>query len=333
MRSKNSDLKKMLISSQSNNFINWDAHSCPPLHLNADLSFLSRYKKTGVDFVSLNIGFDLNSQTELLSFLNYSSQWIKDHYEDYAVVNNTNQIIENKANNKLSIAFDIEGCNFLNNNLDLIPILYGFGVKQISFSYNKNNSAGGGCLDEDSGLTKFGKQLIKKFNETGIVIDCSHVGPKTSLEIIELSEYPIVFSHSNPIEICPHPRNITNTQIIECAKKGGIIGINGIGIFLGNNDTSTNKIVDHIEFIIEKAGISHVGIGLDCIFDSTEMKTYVKDNPTIFPNSLGFDNVKVAEPEQFSEIRHLLTCRGYKQNEINSVMGGNFLRIANLVWK
>jgi membrane dipeptidase len=312
--------------------LRWDAHSCPDLKIGADLSFLIRYKNAGINFVSLNVGFDLNNQNETLHLIEYFHQWINKHSDKYAIINNVKQLLECQNKNKLGIAFDIEGCNILNTDIDMINTLYHLGVRQMLFTYNNNNYYGGGCFDNDAGLTKLGRALVKKFNEVGMVIDCSHVSERTSLEIIELSNQPVVFSHSNPAKLVSHPRNITDKQIFACANTGGVIGINGIGIFLGNNDTSSEKIIDHVEYIIDKVGTQHVGIGLDCIF-SENIKECVKQNPDYFPIKLGFENVAVAKPEQFLEIGEILSLRGYSQPDINNILGENFLRIANLVWK
>ena len=99
------------------------------------------------------------------------------------------------------------------------------------FAYNLNNEAAGGCHDKDIGLSTFGKAIVKEMNRLGIIIDCSHAGLKTTMDIMEHSTKPIVFSHSNPRAICEHERNITDDQIKACAKIGGVIGINGMGIF------------------------------------------------------------------------------------------------------
>lgn len=311
----------------------WDAHSCPSFTVGVDLSFLSRYKNSGVNFVSLNVGFDLTNQVETLELIDYFHQWILERNDEYMIVGNVQQIFECQLKNILSVAFDIEGCNLLNGKLDMVSRFYTLGVRQMLFAYNKNNSVGGGCFDVDVGLTQFGKNLIKEFNEVGMVIDCSHVGYQTSMEIIELSKHPIIFSHSNPVRLVNHPRNITDEQIIACAKIGGVIGINGIGIFLGNNDTRTEKIVEHIDYVAQLVGADHVGIGLDCIFSIDEIKSYTKKNPDAFPSKYGFDDVAVAEPEQFLEIKKLLAIRGYSKSEINNILGENFLRIAQTVWK
>ncbi|MHB1949414.1 MAG: dipeptidase [Gammaproteobacteria bacterium] len=310
--------------------IRWDAHGCPPFEIGSDLSFLKRYKSSGVDFISLNVGFDLTSQEETLAIINYFHQWVQGHNDEYAIVESVNQIYETRMKNRLSIAFDIEGCNVLNNNLEMVDTFYKLGVKQMLFAYNNNNSAGGGCFDNDLGLSKFGKQLVKKCNEIGMVVDCSHLGYRTSMEIMELSSYPIVFSHSNPRGLLHHPRNILDEQIIACAEKKGVIGINGVGIFLGDNDVRSETIVEHIDYIAQKVGAEYVGIGLDCLFAPEEIKVYVKNNPSYFPVE---QDIAIAQPEQFSEIGCLLKTRGYSEDDINNILGENFLRVAKAVWK
>src|SRR3990167_4908481 len=316
------------------NPIRWDAHGCPPFKIGADLSFLKRYKNSGVNFISLNVGFDLTTKTETLQLINYFRQWIHKHNEDYVIIENVQALLKCQTKNKLGIAFDLEGCNLLDGQLDRVSEFYSLGVRQMVFAYNTNNLSGGGCFDIDTGLTSFGKQLVKECNRVGMVIDCSHVGYQTSLDIINLSEHPVVFSHSNPATLVQHPRNITDAQIIACAAKGGVIGINGIGLFLGNNELLAEKIVEHIDYVASLVGAQHVGIGLDCVFDENEVQDFVKNNPSTFQPKYGFTNdVVVAEPEQFSTIAELLALRDYCESDINHILGENFLRVAKAVWR
>lgn len=313
--------------------IRWDAHGCPPFMLGTDLSFLKRYKHSGVDFISLNVGFDLTSQAEVLETIDYFHRWISMNSDEFEVVGNVGHINECKRSNKLAIAFDVEGCNVLNGDIEMVSRLYRLGVRQLAFVYNRSNSYGGGCLDDDRGLTKSGKELVELCNDIGMMIDCSHVGDKTSKEIIELSKHPVVFSHSNPAGLFPHRRNISDDQMTACAEKGGVIGINGIGIFLGDNDVRSERIVDHIDYAVNVAGIDHVGIGLDCVFAEDEIKTYAAQFVETFPVEHDFVNVRVSVPEQFPEIEKLLISRGYCQDDVNKVLGENFLRASQSVWK
>lgn len=326
---KNPPLKFNDINSRP---IRWDAHVCPPFKIGADLSFLYRYKKSGVDYVSINVGFDLMKQNEVVELIQYFHQWVADHDDEFVIIKNIQQLTDFRPSNKLYLGFDIEGCNLLDGKLEMVSYFYSLGVRQLVFAYNNNNVSGGGCFDSDTGLTKFGKLLLKTCNEVGMVIDCSHVGYQTSMDVIDLSEHPVVFSHSNPVALVRHPRNITDEQIVACAKRGGVIGINGIGIFLGNNDTRSERIVEHIDYVVQLVGSQHVGIGLDCVFNPDEIKSFVDANPNTFPSNYGFEEVRVAQPEQFPIIGQQLMQRGYSEKDINNILGQNFLRIAKMVW-
>src|SRR3546814_17099767 len=101
-------------------------------------------------------------------------------------------------------------------------------------------------------------------------------------------EQPVIFSHSNPRVIHDHPRNITDEQIRACAATGGVINISGIGIFLGNNDNSTETYLRHVRYIADLVGTQHVGLGLDYVFDNKELDEYVTSSPHIFPPALGY---------------------------------------------
>ena len=131
------------------------------------------------------------------------------------------------------------------------------------FAYNLNNEAGGGCHDTDVGLTSFGRAVIRAMNNIGILIDCSHTGYRTTMEAMEASSHPVVFSHSNARTLCDHERNIKDDQALACAAGGGVVGVNGIGIFLGEDDIRTPALIQHIQYYVDLLGIEHVGIGLD----------------------------------------------------------------------
>lgn len=100
--------------------IRWDAHGCPPFSIGADLSFLHRYKDAGVDLITLNVGFDLTTQAESLELLHYFHEWIHKHNDEFTIIKNIDSLIESQQKNRLSIAFDIEGCNLLNGNLEIV---------------------------------------------------------------------------------------------------------------------------------------------------------------------------------------------------------------------
>src|SRR6185369_12169278 len=164
---------------------------------------------------------------------------------------------------RLAIAFDLEGTEPLDGDVEMVERFYELGVRQMLMAYNRNNRGGAGCMDDDVGLTPFGRAVVEAMNRVGMVVDCSHTGYRSSLEMMELSTAPVVFSHSNPRALWTHDRNVRDEQILACARTGGVVGVNGIGIFLGDNDTRSERVVDHIAYVAELAGPEHVGIGLD----------------------------------------------------------------------
>ncbi len=113
-----------------------------------------------------------------------------------------------KRAGKLAVAFDLEGMNALNEDLGMVGLYYRLGVRQALFAYNLNNAAGGGCHDQDVGLTDFGRAVVQEMNRVGMLVDCSHSAYRTTMEAMEISNAPVVFSHSNPKAVWDHGRNI-----------------------------------------------------------------------------------------------------------------------------
>lgn len=311
----------------------WDAHACPTLDLNGDLSFLRKYLSTGYSFVSLNVGFEPLSFDKVLSIISDITKYINQYSENYVIAKKYQDIVNAKRNSKLAISFDIEGVGPLERNVNNLNTLYELGVKQVSPIYNNSNYLGGGCFDIDEGLTNEGYDFVEIMNEKGIVIDCSHVGKKSSLNIIEHSSNPIVFSHSNPINIHYHQRNIYDEQIIACAKKGGVVGVNGINLFLKNGDISVQNIANNIEYLYNLVGSEHVGIGLDYVFEHEKTLSLVKKHPNDFPNANQYLSVKMASPTILNNLKEELYKRGLSTIEMKKILGLNFLRVASDVWK
>lgn len=139
---------------------------------------------------------------------------------------------------KLAVSFDIEGTNALGRDINMVAAYHALGVRQMLLAYILGNDAAGGCHDADTGLTAFGKEVLSEMNRFGMIVDASHTSYRTSIDPIESSSSPAVFTHSNPRSLWDHQRNIKDDQIKTCAARGGVIGLNGLAIFLGDNDTS-----------------------------------------------------------------------------------------------
>lgn len=311
----------------------WEMHGCLPLKGNAPLDDLKRFADAGVNFASINAGFDGVSWTETLATVSRFRHWLLEH-PDYVLVETAEDIDRARTDGRLAIAFDIEGADALNGDLSMVSTYYALGARWMLIAYNKNNLAGGGCHDEDCGLTDFGRDMVREMNRVGMIVDCSHTGARTTLAVMEVSDSPVTFSHSNPAALVEHRRNITDEQIKACAATGGVIGINGIGLFLGNNDASAEAMVRHIDYVTQLVGPEHVGLGVDYVFDQDELNDYLAKNPDIFPPGGGYGKgLAMAPPEVMPELTAGLLARGYAEKDIRGILGENFMRVARAVWK
>jgi membrane dipeptidase len=173
-------------------------------------------------------------------------------------------------------------------------------------------------------------------NRTGMVVCCSHTGARTVMQAIDASTAPAIFSHSNPRALHDHPRNIGDDVIRACAAKGGVVCINGVGAFLGENDTRSETVARNIDYVARLVGVDHAALGLDFVFDQDELLEYLRANPALFgedAETLRNYACGFVTPEQIPEIAQCLHSMGYAATDIARVMGGNLLRIARQVWK
>ena len=314
----------------------WDNHACMPVRP-GDVGFLDqleRHRLSGASFVSLNVSFDHFPWHFGFKMLATFRSWIKQHPERYLLVNKVSDIRIAKREGKLGVAFDLEGAVAVDDLPELVEPYYVLGVRWMLIAYNLNNRLGGGCQDDDPGLTDFGRRVIDEMARVGMVLCCSHTGYRTAREAMEYSGNPVIFSHSNPRALWDHERNIPDDLIEACAGSGGVVNINGIGVFLGDNDNSTEAIVRHIDYVATLVGPEHVGLGLDFVFDASELDDLVENNPELFPPEKGYGKgLRMVEPERIPEIAERLLQLGWDDNAIRGLLGANNLRVAEQVWR
>ena len=229
------DVSEKAMSLYDNAFV-MDAHAGVFPDPRVDLSLLNDWRDNGVNYLSINVGFDVMDWQQTMATLAAYRHYVLGNADTLVLAGSIDDIDRASRQNKLAISFDIEGMNALNSNLDMLDIYHALGVRQMLFAYNLDNEAACGCHDGNTGLTDFGKAIVQRMNDLGVLVDCSHVSHRTSIDLIETSAKPVVFSHSNPCGVWRHQRNIEDDQIKACANTGGVIGMNGMGIFLGEND-------------------------------------------------------------------------------------------------
>jgi membrane dipeptidase len=237
---------------------------------------------------------------------------IEKNQDDISLVINYNQIKEVNRTGKIAAILSIEGGEALEGDLGVLRVLYRLGVRLLTLTWNQRNRIADGMGESrtGSGLTEFGLKVIDEMNDLRMLIDVSHLSETGFWDVIKRSKTPIVVSHSNCYALCPHLRNLKDEQIKALADKDGVIGITFVPDFLTQEKrkTSVKDVVNHIDYLVEKVGVDYVGLGSD--FDGTG------DLP------LGLEGV-----DKIPNLTEELLDRGYKEREIEKILGGNFLRV------
>lgn len=315
----------------------WDQHGCLPLRPDEiAVDELELYRQAGVDVVSINVGFDLTSPLETLKVAAAFRRGILERNDRYVLINKYPDVEVAKATGRLAVSFDLEGTEPLDGQLPLLSAFHALGVRTTLIAYNRSNRAGGGCHDDpEIGLTDYGRALVKEMNDLGVLVDATHCSRRTALDLFEQSQAPVIFSHSVPLAVRDHERNVSDDLMRACAATGGVIGVNGVGIFLGENDASTAALVRAVVYAVELLGPEHVGIGLDYVFDQEELNSYLSEHRATFPPGSGYGDFfphRFVNPLQLPELTRELVTRGYPEPAVRAILGGNFARVARLAW-
>lgn len=312
----------------------WDQHTCLPLTVDADVGLLSRYlRPSRGGFVSVNVGYSPHSMADSIQLLTAFRSAVDGHPR-LQLAGTVDAVDDAVTAGYLAVAFDLEDCAPLEGELDAVHRFAELGVRTMLPSYNHANIAGGGCLDtEDTGLTPWGRALVAELNAAGMVVDGSHCSARTGLDLCEASRGPVVYSHSCLRSVWEHPRNITDDQARACAATGGVIGITGVGIFLGPNTPTLAALIRHIEAAVDLVGIDHVGVSTDYSFDYKDFLAELAANPALFDDSYTrWGPITWMAPEVLLTLADALSARGWAPADMQAVVSANFRRVAQQVW-
>jgi membrane dipeptidase len=243
---------------------------------------------------------------------------------------------------RLAWIASMEGAAMIENELDRIEILYGFGVRALGITYSEGNALGSGLKEpRDGGLTMFGRRAVERMNKVGMLIDCSHCGDQTTLDVIEVSEAPILLSHIGARALWESNRLAPDEVLEACARKGGLIGIEAAPhttLTYNRRVHDLEAYMEHFEYVKDLVGIDHVGFGPDTVYgDHVGLHNAYTANLSI-KESRGRRPVQyvagIENPTEGSQnIVRWLVKAGYSDEDIVKVMGGNALRIMAAVWQ
>ncbi len=270
---------------------------------NVDLQFMAVFIHP-----AFNPDFSLKKS---LSYIDLLYRKIEENSQHISLIKNYYDLAKNRKEGKKSVLLALEGGEPLTNDIAVLRMMYKLGLRCITLTWNHRNNIADGVAESitGGGLTNFGREVVREMNRLGIIVDVSHISEKGFWNVVDITTKPIIASHSCAFNLCSHIRNLKDEQIKAIAKLNGAIGINYCTSFLEDNPSkaSVKSIVNHIEYIAEVGGIDCVGLGSD--FDGAEVPKDISDISQIY------------------KIKDEMVKRGFKDIDINKVMGNNFVRV------
>ena len=288
----------------------------------------------------------------------WRQNWLLDKFDDVSLVKTAQDVVDAKKKGKMAVLLSMEHPTPLSHVCDdyhpaLTPHLiklewyYSQGLRRVQLSYNRRTMFANGCTERrDAGLSFYGEELVAKMNELGMLVDCGHVGIQSSIDAVEASEKPIIYSHTGCRAVYDHPRSKTDEALRVLAEKGGVACIYILPFFISGKpmEAGLGDVLDHIDHAVELMGVKHVGIGSDqSIMDKSRVPTYEQASvthsfqPSRLPAYMHFTNeidsqpprymVELAHTDYMLSITRGLLSRGYSKNDVKLILGENCVRL------
>lgn len=309
-----------------------------------DVEILARYRRAGYTFISATLQDWPPTFEGTRQCIERFKEMARPH-ADWLVFGSTlDEIERGRREGKLVVGLNSQETRPVGEDLSRIEALRAMGIRHMLLAYNVRNLVADGCAEvADGGLSNFGRQVVREMDRVGIIVDCAHTGRRSSLDAIELSKRPVIFSHSNAYAVCPHIRNLHDDQIRACAVRDGVIGIVGVGAYTGDAKGSTESVFRHIDYIASLVGPEHVGLGTDYV-KILPVKDYTAEWAEIakmgiaWPNSenawpdptgtqITVDESHCFGPEQLGELIATMLAHGYPTEAVRGILGANFKRV------
>lgn len=251
------------------------------------------------------------------------------------VVRDVADIEAAKRDGRLGLILALEDSRQLDKDLRKVALFHELGVRRMQLVYTSLNDAGSGGGDQvDVGLSRFGAALVARLQDQGVLLDLCHASPATLRDAVRLAQRPAIWSHTNARAIFEHRNNLTDEELDLVAGNGGVVGVSGIPFYLGPPGAELAAMLDHVDHIAHRIGVAHVGIGL-AIFENHPLSFYQRFSslpadvygtpPWTWPRG-------ISTISEFSNLATALADRGYSDDDVRAILGGNHLRVLAAAW-
>jgi len=285
---------------------------------------LQRLKDSGITIFHPAVGYtEGDIYASSLRDIEGWNEFIAAHPADFLRVDQPEDLQRAKRLGKIGILIGQQNSSHFRSVAD-VDCFYSLGQRVSQLTYDRNRIGGGSSDSRDDGLSPYGVQIVERMNQLGMAIDISHCADRTTLDAIEASKRPVLVTHSNCRALVASPRCKTDEAICRLAAKGGVVGITMIRYFVRASGPATMEdVLNHIDHVVNIAGIEHVGVGSDVDLDGRD---------ALYHSTRRNDLDGIDYQKKIFDLTEGLMRRNYSRANIELILGGNFQRALGEIW-
>jgi membrane dipeptidase len=301
----------------------------------------ARYKSSGINVFHHAFGLGgTNAYESAVNYFGSVNSLIAGAEQHFMRIDSVADFSRVKSNGKIGIMPGIQNAEHFRRPAD-VDFFFSIGQRVSQLTYNSRNLIGNGSTERrDEGISDFGVAIINQMNTTGMAIDVSHCGDRTTLDAFEISKKPVLITHSNCRALADgHPRTKSDDAIRAVGKAGSVMGITGVRNFVSAKEpTTVESVIDHFDYVKKLIGVEHVGVGSDMDLDGYDdlepaalqsLKASYKDSYR-FRDKIDIEGLD--HPKRMFDLTEGLIRRRYSDAEITGILGGNFARVLGQIW-
>jgi membrane dipeptidase len=296
------------------------------------------FVESGIDVFHIAVG--MGGFESALQFVSFHNGLMAGRDEFFMRIDSATDFERVRESDKIGILLGIQNSSHFRRPDD-VNLFHALGQRVSQLTYNSRNLIGNGSTERvDGGLSDFGVAIVGRMNEVGMAVDVSHSGDRTTLDAMEVSNRPVLITHSNVRALVGgHHRAKPDEAILAMARTGGVMGITGVRNFVTLEEpTTVEHLVDHYDHVRDLVGVEHLGVGSDIDLQGYDdlpaeqyerLKAAYKDTYA-FRDKIDID--EVAHPKRMFDLTEALIRRGYMDDHIRGILGGNFARVLSEIW-
>ncbi len=291
--------------------------------------------------VAVGVGGGKDAKLNVTAYLAAYNGFVATHGDRFMRIDSADDFAAAKDSGKIGLLLGIQDAEHFAFDIDTVDQAWALGQRVSQLTYNTRNRVGNGATERvDGGISDWGVAVVERMNAVGMAIDVSHCGDQTTMDAFKLSKKPVLITHSNSRELVPgHPRCKPDAAIKAMAASGGVMGITSVRNFvLDREPTNLDSMLDHYDHVARLVGVEYLGLGSDIDlygYDAidpelyAQLKAYYKDSYA-FRDKLDIEGVD--HPQRCFDLTEGLMGRGYSDDDIVGILGGNFIRVLAEIW-